>query len=140
MEVRPVRDEEAAAVLDLWEAAGLAHDRATQSPRLAGHRRADPELVLVAVDDGGSVLGTVTGAFDGVRGWVYRLAVLSASRRSGVATALVAEVERRLEERGATAICLLVHGANTGGISFWDTLGYDVLPDVVYVKKTLRGG
>jgi ribosomal protein S18 acetylase RimI-like enzyme len=140
VDVRPVRDEEAGAVLDLWEAAGLAHDRATQSPRLAGHRRADPELVLVSVDDSGAVVGTVTGAFDGARGWVYRLAVRPECRRAGVATALVEEVERRLSERGALAICLLVHGANDAGIAFWAAAGYDVLPDVVYVKKTLRGG
>ena len=139
MEIRPAADADAGAVLALWESAGLVHDRATQSPRLAGHRRADPELVLVA-DDGGDVVGTVTGAFDGVRGWVYRLAVRDDRRRAGVATALASEIERRLSDRGAMAICLLVHGANDGGLSFWRSAGYDLLPDVVYVKKTLREG
>ena len=139
MEVRPAADADAPAVLALWESAGLVQDRAAQLPRLSGHRRADPDLVLVAVD-GGSVVGTVTGAFDGVRGWVYRLAVDGDRRREGVATALASEVERRLIDRGATAICLLVHGANDGGLAFWRSTGYDLFPEVVYVKKTIEKG
>ena len=139
MEIRAALDTDAPAVLSLWEDGGLAQNRPSQSARLAGHRRADGTLVLVAVE-GDDVIGTVTGAFDGVRGWVYRLAVRDDCRRRGVATALAEEVERRLEAKGATAICLLVHGANRGGMAFWETVGYDLVPDVVYVKKTLKGG
>ena len=58
----------------------------------------DPDLFLVA-EAGGKIVGSVIGAWDGRRGWIYHLGVLLRYRRTGVATKLVREVERRIMKK-----------------------------------------
>ncbi len=50
--------------------------------------KVQPELLLVAVLDG-VLVGAVMAGFDGVRGWIYHLAVAPEARRRGFATQLV---------------------------------------------------
>ena len=119
----------------LW--AGERPDRPADAVRrwLVDERRRDPDLVLVAVRDDGGVVGTVTGAFDGERGWIRHLVVDPAARGGGVGRALVEELERRLRRLGAAQVSLNVFGANAGGRAFWRALGYEEVPEVVYARK-----
>lgn len=97
----------------------------------------DAELVLVATDDHGEIIGAVLGSFDGRRGWINRLAVDPAARRSGVGRALVAEVERRLAARGCPQVNLLMFGDNHTGRALWESLGYDGPGELVMFSKRL---
>lgn len=81
------------------------------------------------------VVGVVLGTFDGRRGWIHRLAVHPRSRRAGVATALVTELEQRLTDRGAPRINLLVMPDNADGLAFWQRRGYALRPDVLCSKS-----
>jgi ribosomal protein S18 acetylase RimI-like enzyme len=96
--------------------------------------RHGPGLMLLADDPHGGVVGVVLGTFDGRRGWIHRLAVDPEHRRSGVATQLVTELERRLRARGAPRINLLVMPENEAGLAFWQRLGYLPHPDVLCSK------
>ncbi len=118
--------QDADGVVALWtEVFGAYHPSNEPRAYLARKLAYDPELVLVA-REGARVVGTVVGGYDGVRGWLYHLAVAVSARRRGVATRLVAEVERALLARGCPKINLQVRGDNLEVIAFYKHLGYEL--------------
>lgn len=81
--------------------------------------------VLIAVVDG-CVVGTVIGGYDGVRGWVYSLAVAEPYRRRGVGTALMKELQARLGELGCVKINLQVRAESADVVRFYESIGFQI--------------
>ena len=101
----------------------------------------DPHLFLVAEDDAGSeIVGVVMGAYDGRRGWIFRLAVDPTRRKSGIGRGLVEELERRFAAMGVAHIRLLVYELNHSGREFWRRLGYEEFELVMGSKDLALGG
>jgi hypothetical protein len=94
-------------------------------------------LVFVA-DDDGKVVGAVVVGYDGVRGWIYHLAVGAARRGQGIGTALMRAAEAELTARGCPKINLQVRNTNAGVIAFYEALGYSV--DLVTSMALRLGG
>ncbi|WP_018332985.1 GNAT family acetyltransferase [Actinomycetospora chiangmaiensis] len=124
MRIRDLRADDPAehdAAVALWHAAGLTRPwndpRADLEQALAG----PSSSVLVAVDDGGGLLGAVMLGHDGHRGWMYYLA--AASRGRGIGRALVAAAEERLAPHVST-VQLMVRADNGAAAAFYDRLGY----------------
>jgi len=92
------------------------------------------ELFLVAEVDG-VVVGTVMAGFDGVRGWVHKLAVHPDHRRRGLASRLMAEAERRLWAVGCPKLNLQVRASNFDVVAFYRALGYAVEENVSLGKR-----
>ena len=84
-----------------------------------------PELFLVAELDG-VLVGTVMAGFDGVRGWLHRLAVRNSARRSGAGTALVRSAEAGLSALGCPKVNLQVRSSNEQVVAFYRALGYSI--------------
>lgn len=84
-------------------------------------------LMWVAEADGG-VIGAIFAGYDGVRGWLYHLAVDEAHRRGGVGTALVDAAVAELAARGCPKVNLQIRETNTGVIAFYESLGWSVEP------------
>ena len=97
--------------------------------------RVQPELLLVAEAEG-ELVGAVMAGFDGVRGWIYHLAVLPEFRRRGIATALVREAEEGLAGLGCPKINLQVRAENADVVEFYRAAGYEV-EERVSMGKTL---
>jgi ribosomal protein S18 acetylase RimI-like enzyme len=74
----------------------------------------------------GAVAGTVMGAYDGHRGWIYSLAVRPEVRRRGIGTALMRHVERELARLGCPKVNLQVLASNVATVAFYRKLGYAV--------------
>jgi ribosomal protein S18 acetylase RimI-like enzyme len=134
--IRDLTLADAESVRSLWAAAGLKPSRSDTYEAIEKVATRNPGLVLVAEGREGHILGTVTGADDGRRGWVYRLAVHPGLRRSGLGRRLVAELEQRLRARGCEKLNLLVERDNPDAIAFWRHLGY-AEDDVVFLGKWL---
>jgi len=121
-------------VLAMWREAG-ASPSVTDS--VADIRRAilqSPARFLVA-EVQGELIGSVIGAFDGWRANFYRLAVIPAYRRRGLARELVAEIESWLIQQGAEKIGALVENDRPGSMAFWQAAGYRLDPRIIrYVK------
>jgi ribosomal protein S18 acetylase RimI-like enzyme len=133
--LREFRDEDYDAVVRLWRAAGLTVKPSDTLPELRKLIDRNPGLFLVAEEDG-VVAGTVIGAWDGRRAWIYHLAVLPDRQGGGIGRMLMDELERRLRAVGATKLNLLVERGNAGVADFYRKLGY--APDeLLFMTKLL---
>jgi len=124
------------AVRSLWVAAGLKPSRSDTYEAMAKVATRNPGLALVAENENGLIVGTVNGADDGRRGWVYRLAVHPEARKAGLGRRLVKELEGRLRAQGCEKLNLLVERDNPDAIAFWRRLGY-LDDDVAFLGKWL---
>src|SRR4051812_23549130 len=95
IEIRTFHPADEEAVLELWDRAGIDRPWLNLRAEIAEKRRRDRSLFLVAVE-GESLVGSVMGAYDGRRGWVYHLAVLPDRQRHGIGRCLMDELERRM--------------------------------------------
>ena len=84
--------------------------------------RVQPELLLVGTVEG-AVVAAVMAGFDGVRGWIYHLAVAPEWRRRGFATQLIRAAETGLRRLGCPKANLQVRAANRAVIAFYRSLG-----------------
>jgi ribosomal protein S18 acetylase RimI-like enzyme len=97
----------------------------------------DPDLFLVAAA-GPELVGTVIGGFDGRRGLVYHLAVAPGFRRQGIASRLMQEVEKRLKGKGCIRSYLLVRKDNEDVLSYYEKVGWTLLPDHIFAKDLVE--
>ena len=75
------------------------------------------ELFFIAEFDA-SIVGTVIAGFDGVRGWVHKVATDSSLRRRSIATQLMAAAEAALIQTGCTKLNLQVRAGNESAARF----------------------
>src|SRR3954464_5134010 len=98
-EVRAARREDIDAVLALWgearSAVAVTEDTAQSVARVIERG------TLFLAETEGRLVGALIAGWDGWRGNMYRLAVLPAYRRRGIARALVEAGHARLRELGA---------------------------------------
>ena len=124
------------AVASIWEEVELwphtGEDRAWFEAALARN----PGCALV-YRQGADVIGTVVGAWDGLRGWIYHLAVRPQDRGRGIGSALLAAAEARLRELGVRQINLMVYEENGFAESLYLRRGYERSPVKVLRKRFL---
>jgi len=135
MQIRPFLDSDEAAVIALWEAAGLI--RSWNDPRkdIARKRAVQREGFLVGTEDD-AVMASIMVGYDGHRGWINYLAVASAHRMKGHARTLMREAERLLEAAGCPKVNLQIRNSNAAVIEFYKAIGY-VQDDVVSFGRRL---
>lgn len=82
-------------------------------------------MLLVAVD-ADAVVGTTMAGYDGLRGWLHKVAVLPQHRRRGLATALVRHAIRVLQSSGCTEVNLQIRTTNLEVRGFYEALGFEI--------------
>lgn len=124
--IRPFRRSDREALRRLW-ARVFPDDPPWNAPEIMIERklRVQPELLLVG-ELAGTIVGAVIAGFDGVRGWIYHLAVLPEHRRRGFATRLVRSAEQRLQSLGCPKVNLQVRATNQEVVAFYRSVGYQV--------------
>jgi ribosomal protein S18 acetylase RimI-like enzyme len=123
MQIRPFLDSDEAAVIALWEAAGLT--RSWNDPRkdIERKRSVQREWFLVGTD-GDVVIASIMIGYDGHRGWINYLAVAGEHRKRGHARTLMREAERLLQAAGCPKINLQIRTSNASVIAFYQAIGY----------------
>jgi ribosomal protein S18 acetylase RimI-like enzyme len=124
--IRKYQDSDYEAVAALWKAVFPNDPPWNEPEELIGRKRAaQPDLFWIA-QEGGHILGAVLAGYDGVRGWIYHLAVDPSHRRKGIARLLMHAAENTLETLGCPKINLQIRMHNTGVVEFYKSLGYCV--------------
>jgi ribosomal protein S18 acetylase RimI-like enzyme len=137
LRVRPFRIQDYREVRKLWKESGLQIRPGDSEKEIRVKVRRDPELFLVAEKDG-EIVGSVIGAWDGRRGWIYHLGVLPDHQREGVATRLVREVERMMKAKGVVKVNASVYRWNRRSMAFFRKRGYDHDWKTIHFGKVLR--
>jgi RimJ/RimL family protein N-acetyltransferase len=101
--------------------------RGPPEPRTLICRKRDQSDGLIFVGEcAGLVIGTILAGYDGVRGWIYSLAVAESHRRQGVGRWLLEAVEGELALRGCPKVNLQVRGTNRDVLAFYERCGYAI--------------
>lgn len=139
MIIRPVTfDEDVDQILNLWSTAGSGIQLSpSDTPQeLRKKYEFDPDLFLVAEKDG-DIIAAVLGGFDGRRGIVYHLAVQRGYRRMGIGSAMMEELEGRLQSKGCLKYYLLVTMDNQVAIDFYQEMGCELM-DLYVMGKVIH--
>ena len=120
-------------VRTLWLSAGLELNRSDELPELLKSLERDPDLFVVAIDDG-VLRGAVLARYDGRRGYIYHLAVDPAHQRQSIGTRIMNEVMDRLKQKGCSKINLHVAVHNREVLKFYQRLGY-CTSDLIYMSR-----
>ena len=77
--------------------------------------------IFLVCEVDGKVVGVVRGTYDGSRAILHQLSVHPAYQRRGIGTALVKEIVKRFQERGAPTVSATITEESLG---FWQKVGF----------------
>lgn len=90
------------------------------------------------MEDKGEVVGSVFGAFNGRRGWVYHLVIHPKYQRKGYGSILIQRAEKALKKIGATRVLLGIWKSDKWLLSFYSKNGYCAFDDSIFLFKDLE--
>jgi N-acetylglutamate synthase len=134
--IREFRIKEYNTIIALWESSGLG-------PKTQGrdsHESIQLEMkngiaIFLVAEVESKIIGTVLGTHDGRKGWINRLAVMPAYRKSGIAKMLVQTAEKKLYDRGIGIIACLIEPGNQLSLDVFSKLGYLEFSGMHYLTK-----
>ena len=135
MAIRAYRDDDHAAVVELWFECGLVAPQNNPERDIERKLAHDPEGFLVGEHEG-RVVATCMVGYDGHRGWINYLAVSPAQQGRGWARAIMEHAEEILSDAGCAKINLQVRASNRGVVTFYERIGFKV-DDVLSLGKRL---
>jgi ribosomal protein S18 acetylase RimI-like enzyme len=121
-------------VAALWEEVEMWPHVGEDREWFEGALARNPTSSLVWREEG-RVIGTVMGAWDGLRGWIYHLAVTKSHRGRGIGSALLTAAEERLRQVGAGQINLAVYEQNGKAQALYLRCGYELIGVKVMRKR-----
>ena len=136
LEIRPFRESDQDAIVELWVECGLAvpwNDPVKDINRKLTTQR---ELFLVGAI-GPRLVASVMAGYDGHRGWINYLGVAPDCQKLGFGRRMMDEAEARLRELGCAKIQLQVRNTNAGAVGFYWNIGYSV-DNVISMGKRLE--
>ena len=135
MLLRRLTVEDHAAILALWQRAGLhsLRPQGRDSRQALADQLAQGQVVL-GLEEDGKLVACVLITDDTRKGWINRLAVDPDYRRRGLAARLLAEAEKELRARGRQVFSALIESENVESLSLFQREGYKT-HDIVYVSK-----
>jgi ribosomal-protein-alanine N-acetyltransferase len=122
--VRPATGADVDAVVEL-ERTCLGDDAWSRGLVEQGVANALPTVLYVVAEVGDVVAGHAVASAAGEDAELQRIGVAPAYRRTGVASALLAEVEGRVAADGATRLLLEVRENNTTAAAFYESRGFE---------------
>jgi ribosomal protein S18 acetylase RimI-like enzyme len=135
---RQFQSNDAESLIALWQEV-LPSSQPWNEPREVLRRKMNQhdDLVFVAEKEA-KVVGAVMAGYDGIRGWIYSLAVSSEHRRCGIGRQLIEVAESTLRALGCPKVNLQVRSTNLEVLEFYRRCGYAV-EDRASLGKSLHG-
>lgn len=138
MKIRLMKIEDFNEIYSLWKKAGL---------NLADYEveRADTKLTIklnpsscLVFSHGNQIIGAVLGTFNGIRGWIYHLAIQPNYQNKGLGSLLLEKTEAALKKLGAKRILLGVSINNLEVLEFYAKHNYVQVDDAITLGKDLE--
>ena len=123
MEIRPYRNEDEAAVVQLWRDCNLVVSHNDPHKDIRRKLAFQPDLFMVGLE-GARIVATIMAGYEGHRGWMNYLAVAPDRQRAGLGRQMVAEAERQLRCLGCPKINIQVRRSNAAAMEFYRRLGF----------------
>ena len=125
-------------VYSLWETCdGIGLSSADSRAGIHRYLERNPGLSLIAYDDQ-AVVGTILCGHDGRRGYIHHLAVRPDYRCQGIGRLLVDKSIAALQSFGIQKCHLFIFNDNSGGIDFWESIGWTYRRDIGVVSKIIE--
>ena len=125
-----------AAILDLWQRAGLHSIRPEgRDSRSEFEKQFAGGQIAIGLEEDGQLIGVVIATNDTRKGWINRLAIDPAYRRKGYGEQLVHAAEDALREAGLHMTAAFIEDSNVASLGLFEKLGYVPHPHVMYVSK-----
>jgi len=120
MEIRDFRPEDTSALVNILRANQQYGHPEIDGPEamLRVHTCAAAEFLVA--EQGPDIVGMIRGTYDGSRAVIYLASVHPDHQRRGIGRALVLEIARRFQERGAGSIAVIV----PGDAGFWKKMKF----------------
>ena len=125
--LRPFEERDSAAVIALWDRAGLLrpwNDPQKDIARKLAEMATGGHSWFWVAEYKGAVIAAVMAGYDGHRGSVNYLGVDPDYRHSGVGRLIMAQIEADLIAAGCPKLNLLVRADNRDVQAFYEKLGY----------------
>lgn len=121
MFVRNFEVEDAGVVVEILKLNNQYGFPAVDGPEAMKRVKACSVAVFLVCEIDGKVVGVVRGNYDGSRAIIHQLSVHPQYQRRGIGTALVKEIVKRFQERGAPTVSATVTDESLG---FWQKMGF----------------
>ena len=120
MQIRDFQEEDVAALVDILKANQQYSQPGIDGPDAMLRVRACQAAEFLVAELEGQIVGMIRGTYDGSRAIIYMASVHPSQQRLGIGRALVIEIARRFQERGASSISVIV----PGDAGFWKRVGF----------------
>ncbi|MER5600424.1 bifunctional GNAT family N-acetyltransferase/ATP-binding protein [Streptomyces sp. NPDC002265] len=137
--LRDFHDDDLDQAIRLWDQGRQADLSLAVFPvsEVVAAARAGQAAVVAVVE--GELVGMAVARAEGERGWILITALSGAWRNRGLGSALIAQVEQRLRERGVRRISAVLTPGSTGTTAL-ENSGYRRLDGLVYYEKLEHAG
>lgn len=126
LQVRVYSPSDENAVVGLWELTFPNEPPWNESRALIAQKlTTQPDLFFVCLLDT-EIVGTVIAGYDGVRGWVHKLAVSPDYQGQGIGRVLMSHAETALKSLGCVKLNLQVRSKNDPAAHFYESVGYEL--------------
>ncbi|MHA2357954.1 MAG: GNAT family N-acetyltransferase [Candidatus Heimdallarchaeaceae archaeon] len=116
-------------VYEIWKESGISLGASDTREEVERMRKRNPDLFLVGLKDK-KIIAVVVGAFDGRRGYVHHLAVISKHRNQGYGKEIMEELHSLFSKKKIVKVHLFVEVDNEGVIEFYKKVGWHVRDDL----------
>lgn len=123
VKIREYQEGDLQEVVSLWQACGLVAPQNNPEKDIERKLRVDRDLFLLGVN-GGEIVATVMGGYEGHRGWINYLAVKLSEQGRGYGKQIMLAIETRIKDKGCPKINLQIRVGNENVIAFYTALGY----------------
>ena len=134
--IRLFRDGDQEAVANLWKTELSSSGPWNDPENIIQRKRALTDGLFLVGAWEGRIVATCLAGYDGVRGWLYSVAVSPDARRKSYGSQIVRHAHRLLQSRGCPKVNLQVRPVNTAVVGFYESLGY-VVEDRISMGRTL---
>jgi len=122
--IRKFQESDKATLTALWQAV-FPDDPPHNEPSLVIEAKlAVDDLIFIAEEEDGEMIGACMAGYDGHRGWLYAVAVSPDQRRNGTGKALVLFAIKTLKNLGCKKVNLQIRPTNTEVANFYKSLGF----------------